>query len=171
MKRQHLSTLLSQFLLGAFLVLSTAAWAATDLPTPTGGTSFDYAWLKGRAQFLASQPYVDHAGEIPAALKNLSWDNYMQLAFDSDSALWKKDDVLFRAELFHLGLFFKTPITIYELQEGKVKEIDYTPDLFKYGTSGVKGKDLPKNLGFAGFRFRASGNSRRPRAGRDHPEV
>lgn len=154
MKRQHLSTLLSQILLGAFLVLSTTAWAATDLPTPTGGTSFDYAWLKGRAQFLASKPYVNHAGEIPAALKSLSWDNYMQLAFDSDSSLWKKDDVLFRAELFHLGLFFKTPITIYELQEGKVKEIDYTPDLFKYGTSGVKGKDLPKNLGFAGFRFR-----------------
>ena len=44
------------------------------------------------------------------------------------------------------------PVNIYDL--GLIYEIDYTPDLFKYGTSGVKGKDLPKNLGFAGFRFR-----------------
>jgi glucans biosynthesis protein len=154
MKRHPLFTLLCTTLLGASLVLSSAAFAATDLPTPTGGTNFDYAWLKGRARHLAEQPYVDHAGEIPASLKNLSWDAYMQLAFDSEHALWKSDASLFRAELFHLGLFFKTPITIYELQDGKVKEIDYTPDLFTYGKSGVKGKDLPKNLGFAGFRLR-----------------
>jgi glucans biosynthesis protein len=153
MKRFHMFPLLGRLLVG-LLLLSSAAQAATDLATPTGGTNFDYAWLKGRAKALAEAPYVSHEGELPAALKKLSWDQYMQLAFDSDNALWKNETSLFRAELFHLGLFFKTPITVYELLDGKVKEIDYTPDLFKYGNSGVKGKDLPKNLGFAGFRFR-----------------
>ena len=88
MKRHSLPTLLCTILLGASLFLSQAAMAATDLPTPTGGTNFDYAWLKGRARHLAEQPYVNHAGEIPEALKNLSWDAYMQLAFDSEHALW-----------------------------------------------------------------------------------
>ena len=154
MKRQTLFTLIVPIILGAFLAASVSAMAATDAPTPTGGTAFDYAWLKGRARALAASPHVSHEGELPKALQNLTWDDYMQLSFDSEHALWQDAKSLFRAELFHLGLYFKTPITIYELEDGKVKELDYTPDLFKYGNSGIKGKDLPKNLGFAGFRFR-----------------
>ncbi|SFK41394.1 glucans biosynthesis protein [Desulfomicrobium apsheronum] len=154
MKRQTLFALIIPIILGAFLVASTAATAATDAPIPTGGTTFDYAWLKGRARALAATPHVNHEGELPKVLQNLTWDDYMQLSFDSEHALWQGESSLFHAELFHLGLYFKTPITIYELQDGKVKEIDYTPDLFKYGKSGIKGKDLPKDLGFAGFRFR-----------------
>lgn len=155
MKRQTTSVLLCQILLGALIFLSAAAHAGTEpAPIPTGGTNFDYAWLKGRASFLAKQPYVSHEGELPKALQNLTWDAYMQLAFDSEHALWKEDKALFRAELFHLGLYFTTPITIYELQDGKAKQIPYSPDLFKYGTSGVKGKELPTDLGFAGFRLR-----------------
>lgn len=155
MQRHHLSIALSQIFLGALLLLSSTALALTDpTMTPTGGTNFDYAWLKGRAKFLAEQPYVSHEGELPRALQNLTWDQYMQLAFDSENALWIKDKALFRAELFHLGLYFTTPITMYELEGGKVKQIPYSPDLFKYGTSGVKGKDLPSDLGFAGFRLR-----------------
>lgn len=154
MKRQTLFRLIIFVILGAFLGASVPAVAATDAPTPTGGTAFDYAWLKGRARALASSPHVSHEGELPKALQNLTWDDYMQLSFDSEHALWQDEKSLFRAELFHLGLYFRTPITLYELQDGKVKEIDYTPDLFKYGNSGIKGKDLPKSLGFAGFRFR-----------------
>ncbi len=155
MTRHHRPSFIRQLLLGAVLVfIAATAQAATDLATPTGGTNFDYAWLKGRAKFLAEQAYVSHEGELPKSLQKLTWDQYMQLAFNSDHALWKSEAALFRAELFHLGLFFKTPITMYELKDGKVKEIDYTPDLFTYGKSGVKGKELPKDLGFAGFRLR-----------------
>ena len=131
MKRQTLFTLIVPIILGAFLAASVSAMAGTDAPTPTGGTAFDYAWLKGRARALAGSPHVSHEGELPKALQNLTWDDYMQLSFDSEHALWQDEKSLFRAELFHLGLYFRTPITIYELQDGKVKEIDYTPDLFK----------------------------------------
>ena len=50
MKRHSPSTLLCTILLGASLVLSSAAFAATDLPTPTGGTNFDYVPEARRAQ-------------------------------------------------------------------------------------------------------------------------
>ncbi len=32
------------------------------------------------------------------------------------------------------------------------RELAYDPDMFDYGKSGLKGADLPKDLGFAGFR-------------------
>lgn len=128
------------------LALCPVVQAAPEAP-------FDYAWLKGRARTLAATPYVNHEGELPKALKNLSWDAYQQIRFDRDHALWKKSDSLFRAELFHLGLYFKTPITIYELEDGKATQISYSADLFQYGKSGIKNSHLPKDLGFAGFRF------------------
>lgn len=154
MKRHTFFTLVISIILASFVAVSAVATAATNAPTPTGGTMFDYAWLKGRARSLAATPYVSHEGELPGVLQNLTWDAYMQLSFDPEHALWQDGTSLLRAELFHLGLYFRTPITMYELTDGKVKEIDYTPDLFKYGNSGIKGKDLPKDLGFAGFRFR-----------------
>jgi glucans biosynthesis protein len=156
MKREHVPPSRALLLtICALLFLGATAHGATDLDlTPTGGTSFDYAWLKGRARYLAEQPWTGHAGELPEAIRNLTWDAYMQIAFDPEHALWKTDTNLFRAELFHLGLYFTTPITIYELEAGKVRRIPYTPDLFTYGTSGIKGRELPSDLGFAGFRLR-----------------
>lgn len=118
-----------------------------------GSEPFDYAWLKGRARTLAAAPYVSHEGELPKVLQNLSWDAYQQIRFDRGHALWRKDDSLFRAELFHLGLYFRTPVTIYELENGRAAQIPYSRDLFQYGKSGLKGAHLPKDLGFAGFRF------------------
>lgn len=75
MTRHHRPSFIRQLLLGAVLVfIAATAQAATDLATPTGGTNFDYAWLKGRAKFLAEQAYVSHEGELPKSLQKLTWD-------------------------------------------------------------------------------------------------
>ena len=36
---------------------------------------------------------------------------------------------------------------------GQAQEILYDPAMFDYGNSGLKGSDVPSNLGFAGFRL------------------
>ncbi len=140
---------------GALLVptlLSVCAAAPAALAAESA--PFDYAWLKGHARQLATQPYVSHEGELPASLKKLSWDDYQQIAYDHDHALWARDAAsLFRAELFHLGLFFRSPVTIHELEGGRARPIAYNPALFQYGQSGLKAGNLPTDLGFAGFRF------------------
>ncbi len=144
-------------LLGLFFVFLTAAQPASAGATKTLGKAeaFDYAGLKGLARELAAQPYVSHAGELPAALRKLSWDEYQEVSFDPDQALWKDDSAsLFRAEFFHLGLNFDTPVTLYELADGQARAIAYSPRLFEYGKSGVNGGSLSERLGFAGFRFK-----------------
>ena len=141
--------LLAGFAFGVLLVSMPAR------PAQTIGKAqvFDYAWLKGQARALAEQDYVDHEGEMPEQLKSLSWDDYQQLRYDKKHALWRDTDALFRGELFHLGLYFQTPITVYQLEDGQAEELAYDRDLFDYGESGVKGRKLPKDLGFAGFRY------------------
>lgn len=139
----------------ALLILGVSLDACAATGESTGPASaFDYASLKGRARALASQAYNAHPEVLPPALDGLSWDQYQQLSFDPGQALWREADSHIRAELFHLGLYFKRPIHIYTLEDGLAREIAYRPQLFDYGDSGVNGGRLSADLGFAGFRFK-----------------
>ena len=113
---------------------------------------FDYAWLKGHARTLASKPYQDHKGELPASLRALSWDDYQAIQFRPDRSLWQEPGSAFHAQLFHLGLYFQRPVQIYEVIDGTARELAYDRDYFKYNGKQPLG-DLPDDLGYAGFRL------------------
>lgn len=115
--------------------------------------AFDFAKLKGQARALASEPYKAPTQKLPAPLDSLDWDQYQELRFRSDHALWGDDKLRFQAQFFHLGLFFKSPVKLYELADGQARQLAYDPALFNYGKSGVAGDKMPADLGFAGFRL------------------
>lgn len=112
---------------------------------------FDYAWLKGQARALANAPFRPARDDIPDVLKNLDWDQYQDIRYRADHALWTQDRLRFRVKLFHLGLFYKTPIRIFEVSDGIAQELAYDPAMFDYGKSGVVGSRLAIDQGFAGF--------------------
>ncbi|QCF27015.1 glucan biosynthesis protein [Hydrocarboniclastica marina] len=118
---------------------------------------FDYAWLKGHARDLASRPHRSHEGELPKVLQNLSWDDYQAIQFRPEKSLWQDEGSAFRAQLFHLGLYFQTPVRIYEVIDGKAQQLGYDPDYFKYDGEQALG-DLPDDLGYAGFRIQYQSN-------------
>ncbi len=121
---------------------------------PLGAPSpFDYAGLKGQARALAAGPYVSHTGKLPTSLDGLDWDQYQSIQFRPDHALWGDQKLRFQAKFFHLGLFFKRPVRMYELADGQAQELAYDPEMFDYGKSGLKAASLPADLGFAGFRL------------------
>ncbi|SHH28588.1 glucans biosynthesis protein [Hydrocarboniphaga daqingensis] len=134
----------------AFLSLTADA---ADLKRLGKAETFSYAALKGQARALSQQPYKSHAGELPKEVAALDWDQYQALQFRNDHALWGEEALRFKAKFFHLGLFFKSPVKMYEIENGQATEIAYDPAMFDYGKSGVNGKKLPKDLGFAGFRL------------------
>lgn len=111
---------------------------------------FDYAWLKGRARALSAQPYHVPTQKLPPALDHISWDDYQKLRFKRDKALWAREDLPFRIEMFHLGLFFKQPVHIYEVIDGQARPVEY--DQSQFDTRGTKVGKVPHDLGYAGFR-------------------
>jgi periplasmic glucans biosynthesis protein len=128
-----------------------AAAVLEPLPAAARTEPFDYAALKGRARALAAQPYVERRNELPESLDRISWDDYQKLRFDRERGLWYGDDLPFRIEMFHPGLFFKHPVQIFEVVDGQARHIDYHRRQFD--TRGVKLGRLPKDLGYAGFRI------------------
>lgn len=129
-----------------------AAAKSTSLKTLGKAGNFDYAWLKGRARDLASRPYQAPSSDIPQQVKDLDWDRYQSIAYRSDHALWATDKLRFQARFFHLGMYATQPVRIHEVENGQARELAYDPEMFNYGKSGLKGADLPQELGFAGFR-------------------
>ncbi|HEY0972893.1 MAG TPA: glucan biosynthesis protein D [Solimonas sp.] len=143
-------------LLRASAVLAAYGLPATALLRPgtvsaAAPQAFDYAWLKGKARALAAAPYADLPPKLPKTLDQISWDDYQKLRFKRDQALWVKDKKSpFRIEMFHLGLFFKQPVHIYEVVDGMARAIEY--DQSQFDTKGTKVGKIPHDLGYAGFR-------------------
>jgi periplasmic glucans biosynthesis protein len=148
--------------LQAVAVLSTAgllrpgllaAGPATTMLRPLGKPqAFDYAWLKGQARALANGVYHPPPSHIPDAVKALDYDQYQAIRYRADYALWAQDRRRFQVKFFHLGLYYQSPVQMYEVVDGQAQELAYDPALFDYGKSGLKDSHLLKDLGFAGFR-------------------
>jgi len=134
------------------LPLSALLYSGSGLAGEVGGSKpFSYAWLKGHARALAGEPWVSHEGELPGSLKDLSWDDYQAIGFRPEKALWRDDDTAFQVQLFHLGLYFKSPVRIHEVENGQARELAYKPEYFRYEGEQPLGT-LPEDLGYAGFR-------------------
>ncbi len=135
--------------LGAAAAWRPAAWAAVRDPA----ARFDYAWLKGHARWLAQRSWQAPADHLPAPVAQLDWDRYQAIRFRARHALWADDPLRFRLEFFHLGLFYRTPVRLHEVRDGRAREIAYDAAMFDHAKSGLAHARLPADLGFAGFRI------------------
>jgi len=147
----------------AAAVLATSAFPLASLLTgsvaqaglkPLGQPQpFDFSLLKKHARELASKQYVAPPNTLPKPIADLTWDSWQSIRFNDDHALWGDQDLHFRAKFFHLGFTIKTPVRMFEVNNGQAQELAYDSAMFDYGNSGVHPGELPGNLGFAGFRL------------------
>jgi glucans biosynthesis protein len=149
-------------LAGAELV-DAAAPARTAAPQPASPHSaaaagsgpakpFDYAWLKGQARYLASNPYQTSKDVMPASMAALSYDQFQSLRFRSDHSLWGDAGLPFRVQFFHVGRSFAQAVHIYEVKDGSAREVLYDPSMFEFDKAGLDPAVMRDHAGFAGFR-------------------
>ena len=104
--------------------LCTAASATgTTLSPLSPPQSFDYAWLKGQARALANAVYQPPVSHIPEAVQALDWDQYQAMRYRADHALWAQDRRRFQVKFFHLGLYYQSPVRLYEVMDGQAQEL------------------------------------------------
>jgi glucans biosynthesis protein len=143
------------------LLLATATSARQILaaqPATSEAARFTYAALKGRARALADAAYEPPRKLAPDSLQRLDYDQYQEIRFRSDHALWVSEELGFRVQFFHMGRSFREPVHMYEVVDGQERELTYRPDSFDFGKSGVDGRKLPADLAYAGFRIQAATN-------------
>ncbi len=140
--------------LGGFaaLLAMNAPLLAAD-GADAGGTEFSWDILKARVKALAAAPFQPPP-KVSPGLAALDYDQYRNINFDPDKAIWHDTQIRFRMELFHDGYIYNEPIDIYLVDKGKASKIRYDRSLFLFGAA-ERGADLPPDAGFSGFRLRA----------------
>lgn len=118
--------------------------------------------VEARAKELASKPYAPPDREaLPAWMKNLSYDQYRDIRFKPDQALWAAEKLPFQAMLFHPGYLFREPVHISEFTDTHQQEIRLADAFFDYGPLVGQRGEMPADAGYAGFRLHAPLNSGR----------
>lgn len=113
--------------------------------------AFGFDDVAKAAEQLAAQPWKKPAAGLPRELESLSYEQYREIRYRPDNALWRNAKLPFELTFFHEGFHYDQPVRISEIGEQGVTEIKFDPALFDYGNNKVEPGKLA-GLGFAGFR-------------------
>ena len=112
---------------------------------------FDFSDVILRAERLAAAPFKKSSSNLPRELQTLTYDQYRDIRFKPDRALWHGTKLPFELEFFHEGWNVDQPVKISEVTGERVHEIEFNPDAFDYGATKIDPNRM-RGLGFAGFR-------------------
>ena len=153
--RRHVLRLMLAAGLTGFCSDRERPWAE---PATRAGHPFSVARLRERARILSSHEFLAPDAKLPAVLAALSVEQYRQIHFLPEQALWA-DQNKFTAQFYHLGSYYKQPVRVFAVVDGDSSEIQYSPTLFEYGDTNLGPKPLPDTLGYAGVRIHSALNN------------
>ena len=136
--------------LGAPLVV---AWLAWGLVASEGKAAarFGLEQVAERAQALARTPFQDPRGQVPQWLLGISYDQWRDIRFRPDQALWRGKSSSFEIQFFHPGLYYDRTVAMNVVDAKGVHPVPFSPSQFDYGKNDFASR-VPQNLGYAGFR-------------------
>jgi periplasmic glucans biosynthesis protein len=124
---------------------------AADVPKTM---PFSAGEVQKQARALAAERFVRPRIDLPRPLQDLTFDQYRDIRFRRERAIWASEGLPFQVELFHRGFIFKEPVAIYLVADGTARRLDYSPDLFTFGPSVQPAPDGAVT-DFSGFRILA----------------
>ncbi len=116
---------------------------------PALAFGFDDVALQARQR--AEAPYRTVGRKPPAELTALDYDQYRDIRFRPDHALWRRDRLPFELMFFHLGKFQTESVRIHEITPQGVRHLPYDSADFDYGHNKLSPRTWG-DLGFVGFR-------------------
>lgn len=134
----------------AVLRIAFAALAMIAVARPALAFSLDD--VAQRARQLAQQPWQAPTDRLPAPLRELKYDDYRDIRYNAEHALWRADKLPFELQFFHPGAQFRETVRIHEIgPRGGIKPIAFDPAHYHYGRNAIDPQTL-RGLGHAGFR-------------------
>ena len=138
--------------LGALGLTSTVASVAS---AGAGAPAQDAASIvRRRASALARGAYVPPTEQLPPALAAMGYDEYRDLQFKRERALWHGQSVGFELQFLPAAYIYRSPVEIYLVKEGRILEVAADRGMFDFGLQEHR---VPLNapLSFSGFRITA----------------
>lgn len=118
---------------------------------PTAAHVFGFEDVERLAAQRASHEFHAPPDTLPPGLANLSFEQYRDITFRPESALWH-GRAMFEVQFFHRGYRNRQRVNIFEVGPEAVAPIAYSPQLFVFGRSVKAPRASEARLGFAGLR-------------------
>lgn len=152
---RHDSSIVRRVVLLAAIFSTTFAFARGQDDVPRA--NFEFETVRRLARVLATNEFADpNQDALPEALAKLSYDQFREVRFRPDHALWRADSLPFTAQFFHRGYLYRPRVAMHVLTADGVADVPFDPGAFDYPKdAGVGVASLPGDLGFAGFRLHA----------------
>jgi periplasmic glucans biosynthesis protein len=128
--------------------------AVAQAPDASKTMPFSAGDVQKQARALAAEKFVPPKIDLPKPLQDMGYDQYRDIRFKRERAIWTSEGVSFRVELFHRGFIFKEPVALYVVVDGTARRVFYSPDLFTFGPS-VQPPPDGTVTDFSGFRILA----------------
>lgn len=132
----------------ATAALFAVAWLQSAGPS----AAFDLDDVAEQAKTLAAAPFQDPVQAVPGWLGELSYDQWRDIRFRPERALWRDRGLPFEVQFFHPGLYYDRTVVINEIDQAGVRPLPFSPGQFDYGRNDIASR-VPQDLGFAGFRL------------------
>ncbi|MEM7317818.1 MAG: glucan biosynthesis protein G [Pseudomonadota bacterium] len=136
-----------------FLATTSALALCPGAAMATGsGTPFDHDVVIAEARDLASRPFAERE-QVPEEWRDLTYQQYREIRFKLDKALWYGTETPYNVDFFTPGLYFPRTVKVFAVEDGIATPVAF--DLSMFSTS----KDVPtlpvdETLGFSGLRLR-----------------
>lgn len=105
-----------------------------------------------RAEVQARVPFRPPTGEVPDWLTKISYDQWRNIRFRPERALWRDKKLPFQVQFFHPGLFYDRTVAIHVIDGKGNAPLPFNPSDFDYGSNEF-GSRVPQDLGYAGLRL------------------
>lgn len=113
---------------------------------------FTAATVKDLARKLSGSDFAKPVMELPEPFNKLSYDQYRDIRFKPEQAIWHADKLDAQIQLFPMGWLYDMPVDIWLVQDGAATKLKADNTLFALGPLvGAGPNEAP--FGFSGFRI------------------
>ncbi len=133
--------------------LAVAPW----LLAAEAQAGFDLETVALQAQALAREPYRASPATAHPKLADLSYDDYRDIRFRPEAALWRDAGLPFELQFFHVGRGFTRPVRLHEVVASESRPLALPAGAFSYGRA-APAMTGSAQAEVAGFRVHAALN-------------
>lgn len=119
---------------------------------PPAVPAFTIDNVKATAKKLAESEYVKPTVELPPPFDKLSYDQYRDIRFRRENALWHGDKLDFELQPFPMGWLYDAPVALWIVEGGQPRQLVADGKLFSIGPLIGTGPEAAP-FGFSGFRI------------------
>ncbi|HSF04036.1 MAG TPA: glucan biosynthesis protein, partial [Solirubrobacterales bacterium] len=134
--------------LGSLAGLALAQAAAQDQVVD----GFAADTVKRLAQQLAQRPYSKPRIELPEPYNKLTYDQYRDIRFRADQAIWRGEALDYELQLFAMGYLYDVPVEIWIVVGSRARLLRADSTVFSIGPL-VGSAPQAAPFGFSGFRI------------------